>query len=237
MSTVDLLIIYLAFGSPLMVHRYLFSSHLSQPRRVLVSLFTLAFWIPVATQMVYRRLVNAYSRASFVTVEDLDSIDRLVADLRKTLKAELPNAGRSFAMRDVVVTVERYVALSIAWRERGACAFQGQELFSVAGTDPDLASVCLTRRNRRRIETQHMRARADLLSVFAALSETPAARAAMEDVLTNIAPLLDDRELFNSIEQRRAGSGRLWTIEEAPAPAIMPPGLAPIAMISPPNGD
>jgi len=237
MSTVDLLIIYLAIGSPLMVHRYLFSSRLSKPRRVLVSLFTLGFWVPLATQMVYRYLAAAYSRTSFVTVEDLDSIDRHLANLRKTLRVELTNAGRSFPIRDVILTVERYVALSIAARERGACALQGEELFAIDGTNPRLSGVCMARRNRRRIVDHQTRARADLLSVFDALSETPCARAAMEDVLINIAPLLDDRELASSIGQRGAESDRLWTIEKTSAPALMPPGLAPIAMISPPNRD
>jgi len=187
--------------------------------------------------MVYRHLANAYSGTSFVTVEDLDAIDRHLADLRKTLRVELTNAGRSFPIRDAILTVERYVALSIAARERGARAFQGKELFAVAGTDPDLSGVCMARRNRRRIVDHQTRARADLLSVFDALSETPYARAAMEDVLINIAPLLDDRGLASSIGQRGAESDRLWTIEKTSAPAIMPPGLAPIAMISPPNGD
>ncbi len=231
----DALIIYLAFGSPMMVYRYLLSSRLGRTKRILVSILTLGFWVPLAAQMVYRRLTNAYSRPCFVARENLDSVEDYLADLRKGLKAELTNTDRGISIRDVMLTVERYVGLLLAASEQRACVPNRLELFTIAGTNAELSSVCMVRRNRRRIADHQRRARTDLLFVYRALSAAPTARAAVDKFLMNILRLLHDRELVRLLEAPEIEMDRSWTLDAPSLVYLNPSPIPSMAMTIAPS--
>ena len=75
MTLTDLLIIYLAFGAPLAVYKYLQNRGAEIGRRILVSSFTFVFWLPAAAEIGYLYFTNAYFGGAFVSRRDLVSAD------------------------------------------------------------------------------------------------------------------------------------------------------------------
>ncbi len=239
MTIVDALIIYLTFGSPMMVYRYLLSSRLGQLQRVYVSIFTLAFWVPLAAQMVYRRLTNAYSRLGFVSVEILDAVDRSMADIRKALKTEPSHFGGGALVRDLLQSIERYAALSIAAREVKSYRADRSDLFAITGTNAALGNACVQRRNAIRLEDHYTRSRADLLLGFQTFAEFRGSSVGVGKLLIDIAHLLDDPELARKLTGIDDDIDRTSSYEQQPLAAKLPTSFAPaIAMtVAPPNSD
>ena len=208
MNIGDIVIIYLAFGAPFAVHRYLQTRGEEMRRRITISIFTLLFWVPTATRLVYLYLNNAYSRRSFVSRQDLDSPDVRLAVLRDAIRRELNKSGfgpvTSFSIRE---TVERYIGLT-----KAAAATQDtprqkiddvpSDLFEVAGrSDDKLAAICLNRRNRRQMERHHIKGRRDFLTLFeqaSALEPIEAQRAV--ELGLELARQLNDRKAVEGLE-------------------------------------
>lgn len=203
MSIVDLVIIYLAFGAPLAVYKYLHVRDLSTRSRILSSVLTLLFWIPSAIRLVHRYLTNAFPTHVFVSSEDLDSPEpgRLV-DLQETIRSELVGAGSSVPSYEIREVVGRFVGLAAAG-ENHPSDLRGVsfDLFRAAGReDQDLAIACLMRRNRRRMDRHHTRARREFVALFgdpSATDMTKAERAIKAAI--ELAALLEDRKAIDGL--------------------------------------
>lgn len=231
MNIADLVIIYLAFGAPFAVYKYLQNRDVERGQRILGSLLTFFFWIPVAAQTGYRYFTNAYSGNAFVSQRNLDALDARLAVLRESIKAELIIAGCNLTVHDIREILERYAGLADCARDtayRESDPFS--RLFEAAGqTRHELAAVCLTRRNRRRLKRHHIQAGQDFAALFEQLS-TPAAEKAVElgiEFANNLADHETARRLGGLIEKR----GEVWNSEQQkPAPSTIAVAVSPIAM-------
>ncbi len=215
MNIADILIIYLAFGSPLMVYQYLINRDLERSRRILISLLTLACWIPMAARLGYGYLTNAYFGKVFVSRRTLDAVQGHLTQIRRVMKSDLMQANAGVSMRDLSEVLERYVGLTVAIRDAASGTYgKSLDLFVNAGKDRELVTTCLMRRNRRRLRRHHTGARRDLLDMFERLLERyPTAQRAME-LVVKIAHQLGDDETVGFLKAIEGKRGRSWSPEQ-----------------------
>jgi len=165
MTLADLFIVYLSFGAPLAVYEYLQSRASSRQQRMVSSLVTFLFWVPAAIRIGRRYFLNAYSDGDFVSGPFSDSHADEISDLSERLKAELVRSSGQSGMRDIREVVDRYVGLTEALND-GDPVGQG-DLFEAAGRPANaLGRICLTRRNRHRLEVHHSQARRDFIELL-----------------------------------------------------------------------
>src|SRR5688572_21819863 len=105
MTTVDILIVYLAFGSPLAVYRYLETRGAGTWPRIGHAVLALVFWIPSVIRIGYRYLTNAYFIDAFVSRKNLDSSGRQLSDLCDGLTSELMRSNRNVPLYDIRETL------------------------------------------------------------------------------------------------------------------------------------
>lgn len=205
MNIADYIVIYLALGAPLSVYSFLQNRDVETSRRIAWSIFTLLFWIPAAVRLARRSFTNAYSGITFVSDVDLDADDADLAELREDLKSRLVRLEREQKRYpgDLTEAIDRYVGLGIASQARvQQTGDLSIDLFRAAGrSDEKLAAICLMRRNQRRIERHHTKARRDFLDLFenAGTKDPVEANNAIQAAI-KLAALLKDRKTANALE-------------------------------------
>ena len=231
MTFADFLIVYLAFGAPLAVYKYLQNRTDDIRQRILVSGFTFFFWIPAAVQIGYLHLTNAYFTDDFVSQQDSDATSFRSGEMRESLSAGLIRLTRGSNVHDLRETVERYTGLA----EAVQIGLRGNTgpgaLFEIAGREEyDLGRVCLTRRNLRRLQRHHMQARQDFLALFRKLTNRAAASAVI-GMGVDLARQLEDHETVELLNELTAKKGEVWkpTQQEQPQ-TIVPTSIQPLAM-------
>ena len=208
MTLTDILIIYLTFGAPLAVYKYLQNRAMKRRRRILASLSIFVFWVPAAVQIVYLYFRNAYSGDGFVSKQDLDVTDKRLADIGEELRMELIGFGAG--VHDVRETIDRYVGLADAARNSSAVTAVGGDLFNAAGRRKhDVAQRCLMRRNLRRLGRHHTQASSDLVYLLEEASErfeiSRAVRIAIE-----LALQLEDDNTVKHLRDLVVQRGEVW---------------------------
>jgi hypothetical protein len=214
MNISDLIVIYLAFGAPFAVYKYLQSRTTSRGRKLVFSVATLIFWIPAAAKIAYRHLTNAYYKPAFVSQEILDSRDFRLDELRESLRTGFTSNGMGLGMHDLREVIDRYTGLSQLVADEGEHSINGYaSLFEAAGrTDSRTGSACLIRRNRLRVRRHHTQAREHFVSLFEQICG-PDERVVLNDGI-ELARHLGDRETASKIEQLLELRSTLWNPEQ-----------------------
>lgn len=169
MGFTDFLIIYLSCGAPFGVYHFVQNRKTaSTGRNLLGALLRFILWIPFAAAMVVRRtsLANLYS-LGFDGNLSLDSRRvREIAASRRRIE-DLAVSATALSVFDCREVVERFIGLSDELRHVNAESDSPDaEIFSVAGhPDKGIASACLRRQIRRKLEFHLDLARRDLLAV------------------------------------------------------------------------
>jgi hypothetical protein len=212
MTFTDVLIVYLAFGAPLAVYKYLQNRATHTGRRIFVSTFTFFFWVPAAVEIGYLYLTNAYFGTGFVSHRNLDA-DTSLNGMRDSISRELIKLSRNSNLHDLRETVDRYVGLADASRisSRSASAVHG--LFDAAGRENyELGSICLMRRNLFRLRRHHIQASADFVTLFEHTSNLPDAGLSLEMAI-EIARQLDDHQTVTQLSALKLKRGEVWNSE------------------------
>lgn len=214
MTVTDILIIYLAFGAPIAVYKYLQNRDARIVRRYLIAVGTFLFWIPAAVRIGYLYISNAYFGSAFVSPVDSDSSEMLISDLRESVRSELVRMGAGVGMHDARETVDRYVGLASAIRSGVPLAGTAHEnLFEAAGRkDSGIGIHCMKIRNRRRLERHHNQSRKELLKLLADVAGSTEYNAAMKSAL-KLARQLDDSETFEQLRELMANKAEVWNTE------------------------
>ena len=214
MTLVDIVIIYLAFGAPIAVYKYLQTRDARPMRRYLTAVGTFLFWIPAAVRIGVLYISNAYFDDGFVSPVDLDSSEILISDLRESLRSELVRLGAGVGMHDARETVDRYVGLASAVRsgvDLGGAAHEN--LFEAAGREDYILAVhCVNLRNRRRLERHHIQSRKELLKLLAELVDSSEHNTAMKSAL-RLTRQLDDHEMFDQVRELMTNKAEVWNSE------------------------
>jgi len=213
MTLTDLLIIYLAFGAPLAVYKYLQNRGTDMGRRMLVSSVTFFFWLPAAVEIGYIYLTNAYLRGGFVSRTDSDSATEKLNTMRESISTELIKLSRGSNLHDLRETVDRYVSLADAARTSNGQARVENKLFEAAGRETyQLSLICLMRRNLHRLERHHIQASTDFVALLELVSDRRDASALLEAGI-DLARQLDDHQTVMQLSALKMKWGKVWNSE------------------------
>ena len=168
----EILIVYLAFGAPLAVYRFLETRQVSRQRRILMSLATFVFWIPFAVRLSFRHFTNASFDTDFVSPRTKKT--KSVTNKREeALELAMIASGCPLPRHDLREVIGCYVGLSNAVEGQGESAVPGEKIVNfllAAGRPTDLGARCLARRERTRLERHLDDARESFLRLFDQLS-------------------------------------------------------------------
>jgi hypothetical protein len=237
MQPTDLLIIYLAFGAPIAVYKYLQNGTEDRVRRIASSALTFLFWIPAAVRIAYLYFTNADFEDAFVSQSKSDAFYKRICKTRDALASELVRAAVGFSVHEVREAIERYAGLADALGNDAAGNTKPQSLFAGSGRTRhyELGLVCWARRNRRRLERHHIEARRDFVALLDRASYQDSAAGAIV-IGIDLARQLDDTEAVELLKALDVKKGEVWK----PQPHEQPQTITsspPIVMTASLNND
>jgi hypothetical protein len=236
MTLTDLLIIYLAFGAPIAVYKYLQNRDALIVRRCLTSLATFLFWIPAAIHIGRLYISNAYFGNAFVSPVDSDSSEILISDLREKVRSELVRLGAGVGMHDARETVDRYVGLAGA--VRSGVVLGGtphKNLFEAVGRQNfELGVHCMNLRNRQRLERHHIQSRQELLMLLAEVVDSSGCNTVVKSA-QKLARQLDDSEMYEQLRVLMTAKAEVWNSESKPKTQSI--NVTPVIATGSFNGD
>jgi hypothetical protein len=236
MTFTDFLIIYLAFGAPLGVYKYLQNRTADFGHRAALSILTFFFWIPVLIELGYLYLANAYSRDGFVSHRNSDASDQRVRLLRESVTAELIRFERGANLHNTRETVDRYVGLASEVQGASFERAGRNEFFEAAGRRSyELGQLCLMRRNLRRLERHHIQARNDFVELLDQVSRRFAAPGVIGRSL-DLARHLEDHDTVGQLIALQAKRGGPWNSAHQEQSQILT-SVQPIAVTASLNND
>jgi len=219
MNPTDLFIIYLACGAPFGV--YYFLKNRSQPAVKLFwfkSFLNFLFWMPFAFLLV-RRNLNFNFKGYVIGFDKTSATDavreRNISLIKKQIEQILLESSFNISVYEFRGTIERYVGLTLAEKNGGGrIAKHERDFFSIALTNnTELGSVCLHRRNRKRLFLHQIAAREDFLHLIHQLSEFGSDKIDLRHLSIALTELSKDFEARNRLEKIFADS--LQTAEHA----------------------
>ncbi len=215
MTVTDLFIIYLAFGAPLAVYKYLQNRAIDIRRRIVVSIFTFFFWVPAAVEIGYLYLTNAYFEVGFVSRRNSDATKIKLDEMRESISAELIKLARVSNLHDLREILDRYTGLADAVRNSIGIPSFGHAIFEAAGRkNSDLGSLCLMRRNLRQLERHHIQARRDLVVMFGQIGGGGHEALETIEMGKELARQLNDDETVEELNALRVKKGEVWKSEQ-----------------------
>jgi hypothetical protein len=203
----EILIVYLACGSPFAVN-YLFA--VSQKSAIYTSLST-AMVLCLWPARLVTHLIRVTERA-FVSDDyshdtgELDSTSRSkVYELRSTLERMLFPNGRSSDRLQFREMVERYCGLAFAKSEfdRPHSVERNELAWIAHHPNPRLAEICINRRNEKRIRAHFAASSEDLFTTFSGSMRSSLKSRQIAAVAEELAELLGDRVLADQIRTLR----------------------------------
>ena len=199
----NLIIIYMACGSPFGMYRIANVRRLPLPRFAATIGAHFILW-PVFAAAILRRSLSEASAAK-------TDLEREIAALRSEIEA-IAFAGSVtvsvFAFREVFT---RYTGLTMALNN-GAAAKVPPELLEIAkGAHPELARACLDRRNRGRLLFHQKRAQIEFAEMISVLTRSHLQRQAILDLALRLDRLLYDnpRKEIRAHKATAAGASRV----------------------------
>lgn len=184
---VDIILAYLALGSPVGVY-LLLQSEKSKPTLSAVGKAFVGFvlWPIFLGILLYKRKPVLITASTFDTRNTSDSrITRNASSLRSAVEGHFERSeDRRFALRkELFDAIDRFVGLRLASHENFTMQQTNAEIFTVSGhPNPGLASMCLARRNARRVAIHAQRSANDLRETLR-LRAPEVARSALADEL------------------------------------------------------
>jgi len=211
MTWFEAVIIYLAIGAPFGVHHFFSSRGDKILTRLVTSLFHFVSWVPFAVIAAAKALRP--QNAS-------EKLKKEIAFLQKEIERTDTGSVSIFEIRRVV---ERYVGLrSLTDQRISAAAADNTTIFDIAEhPDPELAVICLNRRNREHILRHQTDAAHDLRSLNGKMMAESSEPFRVKEIISKIAVLLDDRITTSELNKNPdvkdlTGEAVQWT--ELPKP-------------------
>jgi hypothetical protein len=207
MNATELIIIYLACGSPFCVYEAANRRDVLTPNLIATLLFHFLLW-PVAA---VRRLVRMAASGSSSGASGLDrSVEQIRFEIENLAFTEGTAAG-VFEFREVF---DRFVGLSIA-AAGDAVGGQLTELMTISGhAKPELASRCADRRNGERLVFHQLRARNEFVELIADLARSSVHSNKIVLSAQHLATLLRDTDALDDLS--------LLVSENLPRPSPCP---------------
>ena len=189
---VDILLAYIALGSPVGVYLLLRADRKGlNVQTALKTLIGFALWPISLGLLIYQRRLNFADASSFETRDRSDSrITQAANLLRASVEESIGELeDRRFAIRkELFDAIDRFVGLRLASGESLPAQAANAEIYTVVGhPNPGLATICLARKNSERIARHAAQAAADL-------KETIGLRAPMVAAAPEFIEILSDTD-------------------------------------------
>jgi predicted nucleotidyltransferase len=206
MNLIDLFIIYLACGAPFGV--YYFLQNRSYPNSSLFwfkTLFNFFFWMPFAFQLLRRyKNIKTFSISRFAKTSAADSMQaEHFRSIQKQIEKILLKSNLQISIYELREILERYVGLTLAEQNNGeTSAEEEKEIFRVVQMkNIELGSICLRRRNRKRLSLHQTEARKDFLYLINQLNEFEAEKDNLRQSAIEFVQILKDLEAEKELER------------------------------------
>ena len=215
MNAIDLLIIYLACGAPFAVY-YFSANRTPIVTRWLCFKTSLIFlfWIPFALLLLSRSGNFRLSVLDFAENHSVDSSqEKDIFSVQKEMEKILLTSNLEISIYEFRETVERYVGLTLAVQiDAAKISEHEREVFRISEKNNiELGSICLNRRNRKRLSFHQNQARKDFLFLIGQMLEFHSGETKLEFLSMKFVRLLKDAEAENELEKILANSKQTQT--------------------------
>jgi hypothetical protein len=203
MTILEIVIIYLACGSPFAVGRLLRKEKYFGLQNVLSSIGSLFGW-PLLVPDIARHILN---RPAIDEDYSLDghSPDSDLSEIRKSLEKEWFGA---FGETDLIrfrEELERYVNISLAISRAEQASSPEFELFDISShADSEVGKTCLSRRNKQKLEVHQTASRTSFVEAVFRLDK--AGNDLALDAAEELAELIGDQECVAELVSIRSDS-------------------------------
>lgn len=208
MNSTDFLIIYLACGAPFGVYYFLKNRAQNESKMLLIKSFlNFFFWMPYALRLARRKLfikgfVNAFDKTT-------DTIrEKNIFTIQKDIEEILQRSRLNVSIYEFREIFERYVGLTVAAMSEAKNIHEHEkEIFRVAlAKNVECGSICLHRRNRKRLLFHQTAARKDFLQLILHLSEFVSEIGELRNSSIALTLITQDLETRRQLEGFFAGS-------------------------------
>ncbi len=208
MNIFDLIIIYLASGSPFAVNYYFQKSknHISK-KILLKSFFVFVFWLPY---LVYYLLKTRIQKSKLTSkarrkfdFEQIAAQEKSLFSIQKQIEVFCFENDSQISIFEFRETCQRYAGLTFAVQnESGEATEEEKHFFQIVGKEKtELPAICLKRRNRKRLIHHQNLARKDFLQITGKLFAPRSDRKKLASLVLGFVTLLNDFEAQRQIEK------------------------------------
>lgn len=203
MNYLDLIIIYLSCGSPLGVY-YFFNNRQHDKTVWLKSVLITCLWIPYALTLLHKKVTKKLKNNTFY------ENDVYLSKLQKGFEDFLPENSLQLSLFELREILERYSELTlITFESNGIPAKHEKEIFLINGDlQNEIPSICLNRRNHKRLIFHQTQARIDFLKTLKILINSNSDLNKLEELSSEFAKALNDKtaltyikDLFQTLSQ------------------------------------
>lgn len=206
MNYTDPIIIYLAIGAPVAMHRFFQLERPVTIRTLFVVGFTLLVWPIEAYRILSRGRRQSFSKPDYLLTRE-NSPETIIAEAENIEAAILDAAGafRSSVRSSRAEALDRYIGLAVVHMNGIPAGSAARDFMAAAGSqEQKIGARCLIRRNRRLLEHHLNRARKDVLKEFFG-NGSPSHATPVRNLLLDLARVLNDPPLAAELGHSPAG--------------------------------
>ncbi len=200
MNILDLIIIYLACGSPF--GAYYFFNHRQKSNILMKSVLIVFLWIPYSIKLLHSKVTNWLTFKRFDKSYVSDSVSpRRIEKLKKELESFLPRNYRALTIFKLREIIERYSGLTELLLSNESNENHSHDLFVVAEhTNIQTAQKCLSRKNKQKLTLHQFEARKDFVKVVEELLTQTEKKEEFQKKVIEFVRALDDRIALSKLK-------------------------------------
>lgn len=233
MNLTDLLIIYLACGSPFGVYYFLHNRRRRQNTHLfwLKTILIFFMWLPFAVRLLLNKVGTDQSHYLEIKKE------KSLFSIQKQIEAILLETSLPVSIYELREIFDRYVGLTLVNTDKNAADIKSnKEFFQISDhSDAGLAARCYERRNRKRLSFHHTLARQDFLSLIGEMSSCSKQKE-LGNLAVEFAAVLNDSESLKVLETiftANSQTAHQFTVTDTEKDLWKPEKHKPLPVISP----
>lgn len=201
MSITDLMIIYLACGSPFGVYYFTSLRDDPSPSSILIVLFRFLVW-PVS-------MIALLRMSLFSATESVEAIlDKKISNIRTELEDIAFSGAAASSIFDLREIFSRYTGLTRELKVNGSMKPMNEILVISGHENQALAAACLNRRNRERLMFHQTQARNDFVDLVSNLANGSPKGDRIAGLAMALAELLNDPKSAEDLSVLLSSSGQ-----------------------------
>lgn len=205
MNLTDFFVIYLACGAPFGVYYFLKNRTQSDLKLLgLKTLLNFLFWIPLAIFFVRQINLLKIVSTNFDKISEADANrEKNITFVQKEIEKILLKSDTPISIYEFRETIERYIGLTLAeLNDDKVIAEHEREIFRIAPTkNIERGSICLNRRNRKRLSFHQTEARRDFLQLTERILKGSFEKVELRLWSLELAELANDLEANTELEK------------------------------------